>query len=172
MLASPSMRNEITEWAISEGYAVKREAFRAWEYNEDNDAWSYILVATREDAFGNLEDMDDPDAEGPHGHSAIEAVEVVAGTGKLWRAVGAQLTDVDDAMDLIAIHFIAVKGNEILGFHPDGIWWHEDLAPERLSAPRGAIFPERLGEWSHATCEFNDVEDVEYPEAESLNPSL
>ncbi len=30
----------------------------------------------------------------------------------------------------------------------DGVYWHEELAPWNLSAPRGVIFPHRVSQWT------------------------
>ena len=42
----------------------------------------------------------------------------------------------------IAMIFILEKSKKY-----DGIWWDEELAPYRYSAPRGGIFQNRLPEW-------------------------
>jgi len=48
-----------------------------------------------------------------------------------------------------------------LGRQVDGLYWNETYDPDGLSAPRGAIFPECVPEWSAAKVAFSAIEDEE-----------
>lgn len=174
---SPKLYNEIVNWAVSEGIAVRKSVFKAWYFDEDNEGWSYLLAETKESAISevNLDDDEsfNPDGPGPDGRQLVEPTEIVTGTEKLWKEVGAKLDSADDATDMILIAFARSKAADVLGFEVDGVWWDEEYAPERLSAPRGGILPERLQTWEPASCSFDEVEDlISFDDLEaSISPS-
>jgi len=161
---NPEEFSQIAAWAISEGLVQRKTVFRAWSFDEETEDWSYLLAETKEAAISEInldDDLNfDPDEPGPDGRLLVEPFDILAGTQTLWTQVGATLGPADDASDLILIAFAKSKAADVLGFEIDGVWWNEEYAPERLSAPRGGIFPEALQSWSSAPCSFDEVEDI------------
>jgi hypothetical protein len=174
IMSDPELTDRVVDWAIKDGLAIRKQVFRAWSYDDENDDWSYLLAETRSAAIHeiNIDDNEgfDPDSFGPEGRPLIEPFDIVAGTEKLWKASGATLGPADDAMDLVIICFASESASGLADGPIDGVWWNEAYDPDRLSAPRGGILPERLAEWAAEACSFNDVEDVTALHADDAGP--
>lgn len=175
VLNDPKLHTEITNWAISNGYAKRTTAFRVWTDDDESGEWSYFTVGTRKEAIHEININDDPsfnpDVDGPGGGPRIEPIDIVAGTEKLWIESGAKLPAAQDASDLIILVFAAKEGKPRFGVDLDGVWWNENFDPDRLSAPRGGIFPERIQDWKTSLCSFSDVEDFALSEDDTETPS-
>ena len=157
-LGSDAME-DIRAWAVENGLAELREVFKGWEYDPDNETWSFSYFDSFDDAMDNI-DMDG-EYEGelkripkPRGaNAAIETVEVHGATKALSELVGGAYGQSDDVSDMLVVAY-ALKHMEV-----DGVWWADAFEPDVLSAPRGGIFPNKLAEWSAVEIDFDDVDD-------------
>ena len=57
-----------------------------------------------------------------------------------------------------ALSYSLIWYAETLGY--DGVWWEEDYAPWKLSAPRGVIFQEKLKEWKICKGHLSDEDHI------------
>ena len=150
-LETPEIRLAIESYAVSAGYAQRATLYRAWGYDSEDDAWRFSLHKTQSAALNEL----DSDAEyetasdvpGPNDHTpGVESVQVLTGTMDLQLRTRQYNLESSDVLDLIAICWAEDYLDQV-----DGAWWAETYHPESLSAPRGGIFPSRLGKWSVTT---------------------
>ena len=137
----------VREWAVGEGLLERREAWRAWRYDDEDDRWSYMTFLSEDEALDELDqedegevDVEHPEEEGgPPGGLLLEPVVIHALTAEGdRRATGYGRKD--EATDIAAMFWLEdVVAPQVRGM--TGIWWREDYDPDVLSAPRGAILP-------------------------------
>ena len=137
---NPELRQIIQDWGIARGYAENRTLWQAWSSDEDGE-WRYMLFASEDEA--RVEVVEDD--EGPDGGDAVVPVEVLTGTALLCARLGRARMEGQDAFDFVAMVW-AEDGHPAL----DGVWWGEVFDPDALSAPRGGIFPGKVGSWTSA----------------------
>jgi len=153
------LRESIKQWGISEGLIEEKELWQAWTQDDEDDEWRYMLLASEDDAFVEVGyEYDDPsEVPGPDDQPGIRSVVVMVGTEYLTTKVMHKTLHDCDAMDYLLIHWAQVLFPEI-----DGVYWTDYHDPERLSAPRGGIFPDRLSRLSVVNIDWGMVnEDID-----------
>lgn len=139
-----SLRRLIEDWAVSAGYGTRAQIWRAWSTDEDG-ALVYSTHAT--EALAREEAGEDLFFPNGSAVPSVESERVLTGTRRLIEHV--RVTDLGacDAFDYVAIVWAEATQPALTG-----VWWQEQYAPERLSAPRGGIFPDRLGRFKASQC--------------------
>lgn len=141
-----ALMGQIADWGIEQGLAERKRLFQAWLYDDEIESWVYSLHQTWEQAADECgEDL----SEGPDG-SAITTIEVLAGTPALSATMRVRDLSCSDAADYVAMAWAEAHVPDL-----DGVWWMEAYCPTALSAPRGAIFPNRLDRWSVSETSFD-----------------
>jgi hypothetical protein len=152
-------RRSILAWAVDAGLVEEAVRYRGWEYDVEFEEWRYSLYESVEKAEEEIRAAAMLDDDDPLSDSCPEDVELPEGvTGQVQEVRVHVLTPLGlarasgfgsdiDAVDLaVAFHAEDVLMQE----RPSvvGVWWNETLDPARLSAPRGAVFPSRVAEFS------------------------
>lgn len=176
----PEFLESIVDWGLSENLVESATRWRTWYFDDEREEWGYFLSSSQESALDELrsnQDIDDvEEAEAPEGHRAIEDVSILIGREALRATTGFSLGKDEDATDALLIEW-ARRGPHGLSF--DGVWWNETHAPESLSAPRGAILPERVRDWTATLVDIDSIDDdeeldgmpeTEWAEVSSLRP--
>lgn len=138
MLRSNVERAQLLEAADRAGLI---ERGTAWEIKSFDAEWDDWLVS-----YTDSESEAEFEAELGEESVVVSKVEVWRATEALTAYWAAQF---DGALEAVHVEQVAVQA--VLGAaHPtlDGMWWHDELDPARLSAPRGVIFPHRVGAWN------------------------
>lgn len=127
-------RDQIGEWAVQSGYAVRS---RAWALSHDWEFEDEPLPVRCESIFTNQAEAEDEatELEAP----LIREIRTLLGTEKLRRRIGMK-SDPNEVFD----HLLPLYVEECLP-ELDGVWWQDIYA--ELSAPRGVIVPARLMLW-------------------------
>ena len=165
VLADDEAKSELVAWGVGQGYARLRKLWRSWRFDSEAEEWRYMLCKSRSEALEEARGYDDegyPTAEdvpGPEGHTGIEPVTVPVGSAKLRKLTGYSLRPDEDAFDALAVAYAMVDVTARTGIELDGVWWRETFDPATLSAPRGGIFPGRVGLWSAVRAELEDIDD-------------
>lgn len=131
----------IVDWAEAGGLAERTSVWKAWRWDDEVEAWSFMICPSQAAALAEV--VDDDDLDLPPGASALaEAMDIVRLTeaGAL-RADGYGRDC--DATDIAVLFWIEDVLREQM---PDviGLWWDERFDPDALSAPRGAIVPSAM----------------------------
>ncbi len=137
-------RIAILEWARAEGLVESACLWKAWLWDDESEAWSYMLCPSEAAATAELRE-DEAEVDLPPGASAL--VEPV----QINRLTEAGATRADgygrdcDATDIATLFWIE---DVLRSQMPDviGLWWDERFDPDALSAPRGAIVPAVIGQ--------------------------
>lgn len=140
-------RQVACEWCLENEYIADVELWRgAWEDSESGET-RYILQQDRADAVREAE------AAGGTG-SWVEPVSgfVLADSGEsYWESAFRAPVVNADPVQVSAL--IPVWYAEF-GLGVSGVWWSEELAVSRWSAPRGVVFQNAFSDW-----EVRDVSD-------------
>lgn len=130
---------EAREWAEAEGLVFAVDGFRVtwWDDEWGEDVCSIVPASQ----VGEYRDENDELGEDRY---RIEPEPLWVGTHALTERLGFAATP-GDALDQATIVFFDEQFPDF-----DGIWWADDLAPERLSAPRGVIFARAVELWQPA----------------------
>lgn len=140
----------VLAWAHAEGLVKDASLWKSWAYDDEAEEWRYQLLPNEDDAWEEAA----PDGTGPDGGPAVLQVTVPVGTWKLESITGMSSRPDEDATDGVLLAFAMAQ-------EADGAWWRENLEPEKLSAPRGAIFRERVSGWTAAKIGWAEVDDGE-----------
>lgn len=160
-LDEAELRAVILGWAETEGLVVFREQWKAWRFDDETEEWGYLLADTREDAAMELDD----EADGPDGGPAIELTMGYAATTGLADRLGVPPVHDVFAVDFAALAWARQVAPIVLGRLVDGVWFRDGYDPERLSAPRGGIFPEAVQSWTAEALPQVSIDDEEGLEA-------
>lgn len=132
-------KEAILEWGLLQGFLEKRDLWKSWSFDEEGDPM-YSLHSSEEAAWYEVEDED---AEGPEpGSPPVEPFKshVLREAGQMalprW---GLPEAGYQACLILFSEQVIAATNPDVMG-----IWWEDDYDPDRLSCPRGGIFPDRL----------------------------
>lgn len=162
----------LLDWAAESGLVAEREVWKLWTQDEYTRRWSFDFYPSREKAedaarrIGGL--GPDDEIRGPRKGPGIEAVTMPVATQGLQDASGLRCLPFDpkgvqitpgDHLDAVVMAWAINEVPELIGRPLDGVWWRDTYSPDRLSAPRGGIFPGRVASWSAAPIEWNGVED-------------
>jgi hypothetical protein len=141
--------DSIRSWAVEQGFLEPVEAWRGHYWDDEDEAWRWCDMPTREQAEAEVlsssgaDDLDEILEE----HGSPEGRELVMRIGT-WhltaagsaRSPGMGNESATDAAIMLWVEDVARPAYPALV----GLWWHEDYDPDRLSAPRGAILPSAL----------------------------
>ncbi|WP_150129394.1 hypothetical protein [Bosea sp. RAC05] len=135
-------RATVIDWAEASGLAERTSVWKAWRWDDEVEAWSFMICPSQAAALAEVSDEDDSDL--PPGATALtEPMGIIRLTeaGAL-RADGYGRDC--DATDVATLFWIEDVLREQM---PDiiGLWWEERFDPDALSAPRGAIVPSVIG---------------------------
>lgn len=170
-MADASLRETIVGWAEAEGLIVYRERWKAWSFDEETESWMNFDVDTLEDAKAEVDEF----ATGPDGGPAIELSMGYVATEELGRRLGCGRFDDAFALDFAAMAWARDAAPMPTGRAIDGVWFREEYAPERLSAPRGGIFPDALPGWTPVSLPRNSIDDDDalamMPDTTILDPA-
>lgn len=165
---------DIKDWSRKEGLVADGERWKAWRWDGEDETWSYSLHETREEALEEIDfdpEDDEEEPEGPDGEPCVAAVIVPVGTERLKDLTGFALGGFPEDFMVMAWAEHALPA--LLGQPVDGLWWDQDYDPDILSAPRGAIFPARVGAWDSSPISWAMVDDEEeladFPHTEWVN---
>lgn len=129
---TPAQRAGVAAWCEREGFAVPGKAWEAaWRDAETEDV-RWTLHDVRAEAEAQIEEESE---------ASVTEVDVHRPTDLMQAFVGRKVDPVE-----MPDHMAAAYAALVLDI--DGVWWEDEHDPERLSAPRGVIFPERLSAWS------------------------
>lgn len=155
----PEIVQEATAWASALGLCESKSQWKAWSTDEEG-ALRYALCDSLEDAQLEMSEHAEDDLPEP------EAVTTLVCTEAMATYLGCRLHK-GAGLDLI----IAAWADQALPAL-DGVWWHEELAPNQYSAPRGGIFPSRLTQWqssaAHLSDSLEDSDDIELASTRAL----
>lgn len=129
---SPEQLHEMVQWGIEHGWVEPKTVFRAYWYDEEDDAERYMTFDDADEAHEQIEDLEDARVEPVSQHPVS--------TPKLQQRCR-QNHVIHEPHQLLA----TIWADDVLGL--DGVWFADDLDPYALSAPRGVIFVSRLPEW-------------------------
>jgi len=143
----PRLLDDVLDWGGRNGWCRTASIWRA--HVEDAETGDTLLL----DSPGFQEALTDADGD----RDAVSRVEVPVATGRLNELFPA-LSACDDATDAVILAW--AMHNPDVADRLDGVWWAERYDPDALSAPRGGIFPDRLGQWrrTHAPPDAGDDE--------------
>ncbi len=123
--------NHIISWAVDNDLLSMQKRFVArWEDNELSQMQEMICSSYQE----ALDEAGD-------GEGVLRRIVPVALAKLSHWASACEGVAGPQAQDYAIIAFAERSGY-------DGVWWHEDLDPIYLSAPRGGICPGRIAQWS------------------------
>lgn len=154
-MEDPELRGVIVGWAEAEGLLVFREQWKAWRFDDEMEEWGYMLLDTRDEAEEEVDEL----SGGPDGGPALELLMGYGATKVLPERLGIEPFDDAFALDFAAMLWARDAAPHLLGRTLDGVWFREDHAPERMSAPRGGIFPEAMSGWTSIPLPPGSVDD-------------
>lgn len=146
---SDAQAEAIGAWGVSEGLAVPFTHWRAWFHDDEADQWSFMRLATREEAEAEADEDMDPDADIVEPEPGLRLTEAGMAALERW-------ADPSMAFEgLLILYADRVLSADI----PDlvGVWWDEIEDPLSLSCPRGGVLPSRLEDFR---CERVPPEDA------------
>lgn len=143
-------RKAIKEWGRENGLLEAAEIARLHYLDTENDEWRYTDCVSAESAALEAEEFEEGDFR-------IETVHVDIGTARLASLAGHKegRIDADTAFDMVLVEY-ASRDEAI-----DGLWWDDEMDPDRLSAPRGGIFPSRLQSFAVEAADLAALEAFE-----------
>jgi hypothetical protein len=166
---NPELLAVILDWARLNNLIEDRDLWKGWTFDDEVECWRYVLCETRDDAFEEADQegvYDAPeDVPGPKGGPGIVPVTVSVATKALREMTGMPFGASDDGTDAAVMAWVMEEAGAVLGREIDGLWWRDVFDPDGLSAPRGALFPERVAGWSVQALDWKAVDDDEELEA-------
>lgn len=124
-------RERILSWGRDRSLVDDRGVWQASWWDDELEDTLMMLCDTKDEAEMEAEDME----------GDVTCVTMQVATDALLERAqqcGSQLTD---ALELLLPVWVEDATSH------DGVWWHDRLDPDRLSAPRGVIVPSRLERW-------------------------
>lgn len=161
----PELRTFVLQWAEDEGLLAFREQWKAWQYDDETEEWRYFLADTREEAEAEVDEF----SRGPDDGPATELLMGFLATDELYARLGCGLFNPAFAIEFAFMQWAREGAPIHAGRSFDGVWFREDHAPERLSAPRGGIFPEAVASWSASAASWCAVTEEDAPDT-TLEP--
>lgn len=175
------VQEEIRSWSIAEGLAEACPRFVAWNFDDEDDCWRGTEHATADEALDELMGDEPDDFDGdrpPPGGSRIQITSSLLLTAAGSKRSMAYSREVD-GFDIVAMFWAE---DVLAGTCPDlvGVWWQKRFDPGALSAPRGALFPDRLKDFRASQDEPDEDEAllsampmarlIEWPRAHGPSP--
>lgn len=154
-------RQEILAWASHEGFLDLKDIVRLHEFDSERNVWFYSDYSGMAEANSETKYMEEEDFR-------LESMTAYMCTKKLAEVTGySGAANVSSAtsFDLSLIEYAARH------FDVDGVWWEEKLDIVGLSAPRGAIFPERVSQFTVRAATWDDLVEFE-SNGEAFSPLI
>lgn len=137
-------RMAILRWACTERLVETTTIFRSYYiFDEEEDEEGYFEHPSLQEALDETEEGCSPPTR-HEGYRASKRLRALFGTRPL--------------LGQGAIDFGLMAWAQAHDF--DGAWWTEEYEPEALSAPRGAIFRDRVSSWPRHPVECPDDEEA------------
>ncbi|TXH38911.1 MAG: hypothetical protein E6Q98_01565 [Rhodospirillaceae bacterium] len=163
----------IVDWAVSEKFAKRQQLWRAWRYDLETEEWRCSDFDTQEEANKDAVFSSDEWEEGltvdklhgPDGGPIVELVSAVIGSRALAKLTGMRSRGPKDgdATDAVIMAWAMEQLPSLSAVPVHGLWWNEKYDPDTYSAPRGGIIPSFVDQWTAATVNLDEIEDVEEP---------
>lgn len=134
--------SEMRSHLVEKGLVEPQTWYKAWSFDGEADDWRYMCFADRERAEREVEDED---PEGCPGSALVEEVSGWGLTQSGQEALPRYPSSPIYVEDAISLLYVRLYGREmgVVGVH-----WEEDDDVEVLSAPRYAILPDALPEFT------------------------
>jgi hypothetical protein len=129
-------RDVACEWAVSQGLLFYGHFFEVSWYDSEWDDRLHTLFMSREQAAAEFDAVRESDDS-----AELRPMEGWCGTRRLSGRMGFEVDPI--FAEELAISCWVEDATAL-----DGIWWQDQFAPERLSAPRGVIVLSRLPFWT------------------------
>lgn len=152
-LNDPAHRDTVMAWAQQAGLVDTHTVFEARYWDDELDSLVTLPCATEEAAWGEVENKEEEPT------TAVVPVSQAVPTATLCRQM-AQPAHVANRPHALTEQWAATAWAQANGW--DGVWWADQLAPAKLSAPRGVLFP--------ASVKREDWSPVKSPVAPSAEP--
>ena len=134
--------------AVALGLVVAAPVFRVWTTNEDGEREFFEFTSEAEaeaEAEANVDDNNEIEV--------VQGFRPTAKLQKLWARDFSSKT-IPDVLTVAVLYALDMESEY------DGAWWDERLDVERLSAPRGVIFPSKLHEWEARKVDWSEAPDA------------
>lgn len=133
-------RDVVREWCRANGYVHETRAWKGVWYDPEIDDNTYIIKFSRETARREAQVDVREDA-----HVESTTALTLAERGRAYWS--AAFNSEPQAADPVQVAALAPIWYAHDALDVEGVWWPERLSPENYSAPRGAIFQDRLDGW-------------------------
>jgi len=131
------------QWCLDNGYVTEVNGYRV-TYETGDGETAYM-------EFGD-ETKANTEADERHGEvESVSILELAANGVEYWESAFRQSPNAAGSITIKGL--LPIWYAKQAGY--DGVWWDEQLAPQKFSAPRGAIFQEKLDQFSR------DVIDID-----------
>lgn len=134
-----ALEQELTTWGLSEGLCQMEPRWKLSWTDAESDEVLHIVLASHAQAQSELAYYEEDDDTA----ASVEEIQVPVLTASAIQRLGFA-TDPLNTLSMLATFFV----EDCLDL--DGVWWNDDYAPARLSAPRGVIVPSRVQRWTAA----------------------
>ena len=124
------------QWCLNNGYVAEANGYRVTYETVDGEA-----------AYMEFGDEDTATAEADERDGEVENVDILelAANGiEYWESAFEQSPNAAESITIEGL--LPIWYAKQAGY--DGVWWDEQLAPQKFSAPRGAIFQDKLGQFT------------------------
>ena len=142
-----AMEDALMAEAVEAGILEAITLWSVWRFDEEMDSWITMPCLSREEAEDEVDfhDLEETRAPTPDG-DPIEEVRGHVLTEAGQEALGPRFSASPAMARDAALLWLAIR---LAADHADvcGVFWDDEHAPERWSAPRHAILPERLDGW-------------------------
>jgi hypothetical protein len=139
-------KETVKNWAFENDLLSMREIYVASYFDVEDEARRSFECDSHRDALDELEGLPCPRIKGPFSRFTASPKLLEASNQKLNQTLPSDL-----AFDLALIAYTREN------LSVDGVWWNERLAPETLSAPRGALFNERISALECIPADFSNL---------------
>lgn len=131
LVSKKNNKQTLYQWGKQNGHITLGDV---WEVKKEDDEWETTFVSyTQDEAEAAEEEESGAEVKKVKNFPIpTDAAMEKAGLHK-----GDRLTSVHECLALLVAEEVGL----------DGVWWDDDLDEDRMSAPRGVIFPEKLPTW-------------------------
>jgi hypothetical protein len=153
-------KNEIINFGLSFNYLIERDVYLYHYYDDEMDLDLTFQTLEKNELLEEYPDIEDDDI-------SIQKKFVLSAYGKeIFPHFKSNPVDITPIVIEYVRNVVLKENDNIVG-----IWWNDHFDPLRFSAPRGAIFNEKLHEFDICkVSELTDYIDSEYEE--SFSPKL
>jgi hypothetical protein len=146
-MRNKALRSRVVSWAVNGGWATQGRAWQAsWEDGESGENLSSMHASMEE--LEEKHDLEDVDVK------EVSALVAVPKLNDWWTSFASQ-DKIDQGMvEEMLFHLFARDQTEM-----DGTWWHGRSNTHYSPTARGAIFQDRLKNWSKKKIKWVDEKD-------------